>query len=285
MRVLLLSAGLSALPAAPVPAGAWQRGEGETFLSLTYGLATGDGMQDGTASIYLEHGLGWRLTAGMKLDQRVAGPHGLDFFLRRNLNAPDAALQVAVEAGLSFRIDGRLDELWRELRGEPAPIEDDPASYRDEIDLFPEFAGLLNPDLEFGTRYVVEPESDEPITVEPGRPTLAIHLGRGFGSPFSLGGWEAPGGWWDVRLGVDLPRDADEDPLGEIDATLGLSLGERTFLTFELWHDFDRRSSFTSVVPGVGLRFGDRYAATLRYVRDLDPGLPDSVEIGSWVEF
>jgi hypothetical protein len=287
LRSFLLLASLSAL-VGQAEAGAWARGEGESFLALSYGVVPGEDAIGGTGSIYFERGLPWRLTAGGKLNQQTVGPHDLEFFLRRNVNPPESSLQIALEIGISYWLDGRLDELWREFTGDALddPLPEDPTDFHDEIVITPGFEGILNRDLRFGQRIVVDEDADpdDPIMIETGRPTLALHLGRGFGSPFSVQGRPLPGGWWDMRLGVDLPMDDDEELLAEIDATLGLSLSDQTFLTFEVWHDFTAQDAFTSVVPGLGLRLGDRYALTLRYVRDLN-GFPDSVEIGSWIEF
>lgn len=268
-------------------AGAWERPQGESFLALSYNAPVDGATWEGTVSAYFEHGLGRGFTAGLKLDQRPVGPHELEFFLRRNVNPPDAAVQVAIEVGYSFRLDGTLDDRWREAIGKP-PKESGEADGEGGTFVDPAFVGLLDPDLAYGAPLLIEEDPgsdpDAPLSVEAGRPTFAVHVGRGFGSPFSLAGWDAPGGWWDMRLGVDLPH-GDGTTLGELDATLGLSLSERVFTTLELWYDIDADGSALSVVPGVGVRFGDRYAATARYVRDLDEGVPDSVEFGAWVEF
>ncbi len=112
---------------------------------------------------------------------------------------------------------------------------------------------------------------------EPGQPAVALHLGRGFSN------WLVDG-WLDVRFGANLPT-ADADLRGEIDATIGWNLTDRVFGTFELWHDFNREDSVTSLVPGVGVRVTDRISANLRYIHERNERVVDSVEIGTWLEF
>jgi hypothetical protein len=234
----------SALPAlalavclpGPAPAGAWERAPGASFAALSYNLPEEHESHEGTFSLYFEHGLPMRLTAGLKLDQRPSGPHELDFFLRRNILPQDGALQMAVEVGVAFRLDGYIEP----LTGQPVP------------------------------------------EVEPGRPSLAIHVGRGFSTPLG-------GGWWDLRAGLDLPGGAgwqgDAPAVFELDVTVGAGLTERSFATVEVWHDSAPGESFTSLVPGLGLRLTDALAAQLRYVRETRGGAPDSVELGTWLEF
>lgn len=284
MAVRWLPMALLPVLAGQVQAGAWERAPGTTFLSLGYSLPLDRAADAGTGSLYLEHGLGRRLTAGMKLDQRQVAPHEIAFFLRRNVNPPDAALQLALEIGLSYRIDGRFEDLWRQIRGEPVAESppDDPCA--DEVEILPGFERVLPPDLNPGLCLLPEEEDDDLVTVETGRVLAAVHLGRGFGVSGGVAGLEPEGGWWDLRLGVGLPQD-DSGARLEVDATLGLSFGPRGFATLEVWHDQDRDGSLTSVVPGLGLRFGERYAATLRYAHGLSPDLPGSVEIGAWIEF
>ncbi len=217
-------------------AGAWERAPGTSFAALTYSLPEEHAHDEGAFSLYVEHGLPLRLTAGLNLDQRLRGPHELEFFLRRNVLPKDGALQMAVEAGISFRLDGYVEP----LTGEPVPV------------------------------------------IEHGRPALAFHFGRGFVTPLG-------GGWWDLRAGLDLPGGAgahgDLPAVFEFDATIGAELTSWSFLTFEIWHDGTYRDSYTSLVPGLGLRLGENIALQLRYVRDTKGGAPDSVEFGTWLEF
>ncbi|MEM9248666.1 MAG: hypothetical protein AAGB05_08210 [Pseudomonadota bacterium] len=135
---------------------------------------------------------------------------------------------------------------------------------------------------EVGYEMALDAEIDElsgriRYLTEPGQPALALHLGRGFDSRFGSG-------WIDMRFGANLPT-AEDDLLGEIDATLGLNLSGRVFTTVELWHDYDSEGSFTSLVPGLGVRVTDRIAGTLRYIHETNGDAVDSVEIGTWVEF
>jgi len=232
--VLLVGCGFGFVVAgaAPAAAGAWAREEGTGFASLSYTLPTDSAdAQEGTFSAYVEYGLPWRLTAGANLDQRPVGPHVLELFLRRNVNAPDAGLQIAVEVGFEVALDAHMDEA----------------------------TGVIS------------------YTADPGQPTLALHVGRGFSSPLGQG-------WVDLRFGLNLPG-GDAERTGEIDATLGISLSDRAFATFEVWHDFTRERSVTAVVPGAGYRLTDRIALTARYVHDVDDIAPGSVEIGAWLEF
>ncbi|MEM1430485.1 MAG: hypothetical protein AAGG09_13610 [Pseudomonadota bacterium] len=218
--------------AASADAGAWEREEGTGFASFSYNLPTdSEEAQEGTVSAYFEYGLPWRLTAGANLDQRPIGPHALEVFLRRNVNAPDAELQVAIEVGFEIALDAHMDETTGAIR----------------------------------------------YTADPGQPTLALHIGRGFASQLGYG-------WVDARLGLNFPTD-DIEYSGEIDATIGLSVSERAFMTFEVWHDFTRERSVTSLVPGAGYRLTDRFALTAKYIYDADDVASDSVEIGAWIEF
>ena len=223
------------LPGAAL-AGAWERAPGTSFAALTYSLPQEHESHEGTFSVYFEHGLPLRLTAGLKLEQRPRGPHEFEVFLRRNILPQDRPLQMAVEVGIAFRLDGYLDP----LTGQPVPL------------------------------------------VEHGRPALAFHFGRGFSTPLG-------GGWWDMRAGLDLPGgegwQGDAPPVFELDVTVGAVVTERLFATFEIWHDSAYGNSYTSLVPGVGLKLTDSLSAQLRYVRDTKGGQPDSVEIGAWLEF
>jgi hypothetical protein len=90
-------------------AGPWARGEGDAFLS--FGVSTEDTREaillDGwqperTVSIYGEYGFGHRLTGGIDLDFGEISRMGVAF-VRRTLTAPDARLQLAVDAGFGLR--------------------------------------------------------------------------------------------------------------------------------------------------------------------------------------
>lgn len=136
--------------------------------------------------------------------------------------------------------------------------------------------------LELGVEVELDGHVDETrgtlsLSSEPGRPTVAVHLGRGFA-------WAAGTGWIDLRVGVDLPTDGG-GPLTEVDAYLGLDVGRRGFASLEVWHDRAPSGTYTAFVPGVGIRLGERTTATLRLVHDISRDVPDSVEIGTWLEF
>jgi hypothetical protein len=115
------------------------------------------------------------------------------------------------------------------------------------------------------------------LSSEMGRPTVAVHLGRGFA-------WAAGTGWIDLRIGVDLPTDGGA-PLTEVDAYLGLDVGRRGFASLEVWHDRAPSGTFTAFVPGLGIRLSERATATLRLVHDAGGDVPNSIEIGTWLEF
>jgi hypothetical protein len=219
------------LAPAPAVAGAWERAEGTAFVALSYGLERGAGAEEGTVAFYAEYGLPWRLTFGANLDQRPAGPHVLDLFLRRNVEPADTPLKIAVEAGVAIEFDGHVDD----TTGQPV------------------------------------------LTHEIGRPSLALHLGRGFGAAFG-------DGWWDMRIGAELPT-GDAAARGAVDALVGLDLSPRLFATTEIWHDVGPSSTFTSVAPGVGARLTERATATLRVVRDVSGAEPDRLELGTWLDF
>ncbi len=118
MRLALaLLAGLACLAAAPAVAGPWARGEGETFLSLSWegtadaaaALRAPDALDlDHLVTIYAERGLTPRLTFGLDAAGAPGGTYSGYAFLRRTLSAPDAVQQWAVMGGLGLRDDGGL---------------------------------------------------------------------------------------------------------------------------------------------------------------------------------
>ena len=101
--------------AAPGPglAGAWLRGEGETFLSVTGTLretASDIGLE---TDIYLEHGLGPRLTAGLVFnDNGVDSGHALAF-LRLPLGPMEGASRFSLELGLGAH---HFFDAWRPMQ-------------------------------------------------------------------------------------------------------------------------------------------------------------------------
>lgn len=105
LAVLCLS--VAALPAS---AGPWARGEGDVFLSFTItgqeeraAILSGFLQPEPALSAYGEYGLGGGLTAGLDLgwgeDARMA-----IVFLQRTLTPPEAAWQVALDAGAGMRL-------------------------------------------------------------------------------------------------------------------------------------------------------------------------------------
>lgn len=105
-------------------AGPWARGEGDVFLS--FGLTTEDTRTalilgpldpERTYSVYGEFGLSERFTAGLDLDWGEVSRMGV-IFLRRTLTHPDAALQVAVDAGAGTRtVEGQPSQTLTRLGG------------------------------------------------------------------------------------------------------------------------------------------------------------------------
>ncbi len=98
-----------ALTVPPAAAGPWARDAGEAFLSFTLtgddtraGLATGRLEPEPTASAYGEVGLGHRLTAGIDLNWGEVSRMAV-VFVRRTVTQPDAAWQVAIDAGAGTR--------------------------------------------------------------------------------------------------------------------------------------------------------------------------------------
>ena len=82
-------------------AGAWPRETGATFLSVAALVEAPEPGQDptGYVSVYAEHGLGRRLTAGLDLGSDEAGTKKAIAFLRVPLSAPDHTLKLAAELG------------------------------------------------------------------------------------------------------------------------------------------------------------------------------------------
>lgn len=62
---IALLAGLSMIDALPLEAGAWPRGDGKTFASLTYRSQITDSTDQDYTSFYFEYGLDARLTVGL----------------------------------------------------------------------------------------------------------------------------------------------------------------------------------------------------------------------------
>mgnify|MGYP006276212409 FL=1 len=136
--------------------------------------------------------------------------------------------------------------------------------------------------LEVGVEVELDGHVDETrgtlsLSSEMGRPTVALHLGRGIE-------WSAGTGWIDLRVGVDIPVDGG-GLLTEVDAYLGLDVGRRSFASLEVWHDRAPSGTYTAFVPGLGIRLGERATATLRLVHDAAGEVPPSIEIGTWLEF
>jgi hypothetical protein len=103
-----------ALIVPPAAAGPWGRDAGEFFLSFTLtgeetraALSTGRLEPETTVSAYGEFGLGNRLTAGIDLNWGEVSQMAV-VFARRTFTPPDAAWQVALDAGAGMRaVDGQ----------------------------------------------------------------------------------------------------------------------------------------------------------------------------------
>ncbi|TDL79777.1 hypothetical protein E2L08_07740 [Palleronia sediminis] len=82
-------------------AGAWPRGEGSGFISVSQGFtfADDDRSRIGPMAAYAEFGLTPRLTFGTKLDHFDRAGEAF-VFLRRHLSRPDAAWQLALQLDL-----------------------------------------------------------------------------------------------------------------------------------------------------------------------------------------
>lgn len=113
---LLLPWLLGALLGPAAQAGAWARAPGEVFLSFSSNLqADADTLASGLAdasrydSLYLEVGLGRRLTFGAEYGQGEFTREAMAF-LRYTLTRPEAGWQVAVDLGAGRREVDQLGE-------------------------------------------------------------------------------------------------------------------------------------------------------------------------------
>jgi hypothetical protein len=109
-------------------AGPWAREAGDVFLS--YGVITEDTRStlmmgvlepEFTNTIYGEYGVGRRFTAGLQLEFGEVSQLGV-VFLRRTLTAPDARIQLAVDAGFGLRQVDRQETEQRVRVGGSAGI-------------------------------------------------------------------------------------------------------------------------------------------------------------------
>lgn len=81
-------------------AGAWPTGKGNGFASINQVFAQTDtGFVADLTSGYLEYGIGSKLTLGGKYDRLVLGGTTVLGFARWHLAAPDAPVQIALQAG------------------------------------------------------------------------------------------------------------------------------------------------------------------------------------------
>ncbi len=282
--VLLLTSPAEAL------AGAWARGEGKAFVSSKVALTPGGWEElEPTFALYGEYGLTSRLTLGTSYD-KLDPPYSLaKLFARWNLTASDASWQIALEAGGGIAFDDTaigFDRVpfWRPVPDfrEPGlrtylnftdPADDDLVYYDDESGDFV----TLPADIER------VPESFELIPRDretaPTEAVLlaAVHLGRGFGTPFGTG-------WVDARLGAELPWDDDPARL-KLDATAGVSLGPGHLLMLELRHTTIENASYTELGPTGAIRLGERLQATAGVLADVSGDLPARLELGAWLTF
>lgn len=84
----------------PAFAGAWLRGEGESFLSLTGSLRQAGSAEYLETDLYAEHGLGPRLTAGLAYNDTGGDSGHALAFLRLPLGRRDGPARLSVELGL-----------------------------------------------------------------------------------------------------------------------------------------------------------------------------------------
>ncbi len=288
MRALLLVL-LLTLPAGAL-AGAWARGEGKAFVSGKVALTPGDWEEpEPTIALYGEYGLTPRLTLGASLD-KLDPPYSLaKLFARWNLAESDATWQIALEAGGGIEFDDTAlgfekVPFWRPVPDfrEPGlrtylnytnPTDEERVYYDNEsgefvtlpaeVDGVPVSFELIPRDLE--------------TTPATGALLAAVHLGRGFGTPFG-------NGWTDMRLGAELPLNDDPVRL-KLDATTGVSLGSGHLLMLDLRHTTIEDASYTSLGPATAIRLGERLHVAAGLLADVSGELPTRIELGAWLSF
>lgn len=106
---IILLAGLSTIDARPLEAGAWPRGDGETFASLTYRSQITESTDQDYASLYFEYGLDAQLTVGLDVGRNPeSGDSSALVFLRFPVfkKAESDRFAVEIGAGMAHTLSG-----------------------------------------------------------------------------------------------------------------------------------------------------------------------------------
>ncbi len=289
MRAIVLLLLLIQAPA-PALAGAWPRGEGEAFVSIKGAAAPGPWFDlDPSFALYAEYGLGPRLTLGVSYD-KLSPPFSLaKGFVRRNINAPDATWQVALEAGAGVEFDDTALGFDRVPYWRPVPYFPEPGLREylflrppgdDETVYFDDTTGsfvTLPDDAAFVPDEFRPIETDLERAPSTGVLLGAAHLGRGFETPIG-------NAWVDMRLGVEVALD-DRPALYKFDAVAGVSVGERGFVSVEMRAARAGDYDGLHLVPTVGYELRPGLDATLGAIVDMRSDDPARVEVGAWVTF
>lgn len=250
MKPIILLLGLClSLPSVSAHAGAWPRGQGNSFVSLSYewsadqehsgavmsGSVTDIPSQD-FVSLFAEYGLTDRLTVG--LDHGYGGPgdtyQSIGFAVLA-LSPDEFAHKIAAEFGIGER------------------------NFREDA-------------FDRGTLADIRPGGTE-LILRPG-----VSWGYGFVSPLG-------NAWATATARMEFRRDRDET-VRKLDATVGVTLNERNAAHVQAqWSDYPDAAPNLRLVPGHIFRLRKGLSLDTSILWDVDGGDRFGLKSGLWLEF
>ncbi len=226
-------AGLLAVAGTQIAAGPWPRGEGTAFLSLTLNaedpnasIMAGQFETDPTLSVYGEYGLGQQFTAGLELDWGASSQMGT-VFARYTLTSADAAIQVALDTGVSHRsLDGAPNENLMRVGGSLG------SGFGGTNTLLFANGGWVTID---GAAFL---RDDGTVSIWRTEATLGLNVSRDLRAILALKAEEWPGNTLAVTARPSLVLSVSERTSLQGGLVAGLSGGDTLGLSLSLWQEF-----------------------------------------------